>query len=114
MGNRNITIPVIRQDNFNPLGGVNWLASDIIPDISGSNGQVVTIHIALKPSSAPSIIFYRITNAEIQDFNIAFLNGLELASGAGLERQITLAAGDKLNFRSSVGVEVGLLRVDLV
>jgi len=114
MGNLNVTFPVVRKDNFTPGAVTDWLASDIIPDVSGGSGQVVTVHIALKTTSVPSVISYKITNAESQIFLIAFLNGVDLAAGAGLERQITLSAGDKLNFQATSAVEVAILRVDLV
>lgn len=118
MVNRNVTIPVataepklskIAKQEF--LGTLlpSFTAIPYEPDISSSLGQVVTVHIAIG-ALAESIIEYTLDGVKYH----SFLNGLTLKINSALERQITLRAGDKLNFRADLSVDLDYCFVDLV
>lgn len=111
MGNRNITIPIATATPGTKLAAAKFLDSDYVPDISAPYGQLVTVHIALSDASAPSIIRYSKDGGTTW---INFLNGDELTSGSGLERQILLRFGDTLNFSALAGIELAFCELDLV
>lgn len=111
MGNRNVTIPVATATPGTKGPSVKFLDTDYIPDITDVYGQLVTVHLALDPASANSVIRYSL-DAGATWTN--FLNGDELTGGSGLERPIILRFGSTLNFSALVSVELAFCFVDLV
>ena len=111
MGNRNVTLPIATAIPGAKLAAAKFLDSDYIPDISSPYGQLVTVHIALDATSAPSIIRYTKDGGTTW---VNFLNGEELTAGSGLERQILLRFGDSLNFSALGGVTLAFCELDLV
>ncbi len=111
MGNRNVTLPVATATPGAKSPAEKFLASDYIPDISSPYGQLVTVHIALTNSSAASVIRYS-KNGGTDWVN--FLNGDQLTTASGLERQILLRFGDLLNFSALDGITLAFCEVDLV
>jgi len=111
MGNRNVTIPVATATPGTKGPAAKFLDSDYIPDISNVYGQLVTVHLALDPASANSVIRYSLDGGTTWT---NFLNGDELTGGSGLERPIILRFGNTLNFSALAGVELAFCFVDLV
>ena len=111
MGNRNVTIPVAAATPGAKLAAEKFLVPDYTPDITDVYGQLVTVHLALDPTSADSIVRYSVDGGNTW---INFLNGDQLTGGSGLERPILLRFGDQLNFSAFVGVVLAFCRVDLV
>jgi len=111
MGNRNITIPIATAIPGGKTAAEKFLSSDYIPDISSPYGQLVTVHLALDSSSAPSIIRYSKDGGTTW---VNFLNGDQLTAGSGLERQILLRFGDSLNFSALAGITLAFCELDLV
>ena len=111
MGNRNVTIPAAIAIPGVFAGDAKFLASDYIPDITDVYGQLVTVHLALDPASANSVIRYSLDSGTTWT---NFLNGDELTGGSGLERPILLRFGDQLNFSAAVTITLAFCRVDLV
>lgn len=111
MANQNITIPLETATPGAKAEDEKFLDDDYEPDISKSVGQLVTVHLALTSLSVAGIIRY--TKDGGTTF-INFLNGDALTSGSGLERQITLRFGDKLNFSASEDIILAFCEVDLV
>lgn len=111
MGNRNVTIPVATATPGVKGPSVKFLDSDYIPDITDVYGQLVTVHLALDPASANSIIRYSLDSGTTWT---NFLNGDELTGGSGLERPILLRFGDQLNFSAAISITLAFCRVDLV
>ena len=111
MGNRNVTIPVATATPGTKGPSVKFLDSDYTPDITDVYGQLVTVHLALDPASADSIVRYSIDGGTTW---INFLNADLLTGGSGLERPIMLRFGDQLNFSALIGIELAFCRVDLV
>lgn len=109
MGNRNVTIPVATATPGARGIDVVFLAADYEPEISASLGQVVTVHIAIG-DTADSIIEYTVDGTKFH----SFLNSVPLKKDSAIERQITLRAGDKLNFRAKIAIELDYCLVDLV
>ena len=111
MGNRNVTLPVATATPGTKGASVKFLDSDYTPDITDVYGQLVTVHLALDPASADSIVRYSVNGGTTWT---NFLNGDNLTGGSGLERPILLRFGDQLNFSALVSVELAFCRVDLV
>ena len=109
MANRNVTIPVATAVPGARAIDADFLAADYIPDISASLGQVVTVHIAID-ATADSIIEYTLDGVKFH----SFLNGVALKASSAIERQITLRAGDALNFRAKTAIGLDYCFVDLV
>jgi len=111
VGNRNVTLPVATATPGAKAPAAKILDSDFVPDISSPYGQLVTAHIALTNSSAASVIRYSKDGGTNW---VNFLNGDQLTSGSGLERQILLRFGDLLNFSALDGITLAFCEVDLV
>jgi len=111
MGNRNVTIPIATAIPGVFAADAKFLVSDVIPDITNVYGQLVTVHIALDPVSAASVIRYTKDGGTTW---INFLNAEQLTSGSGLERQILLRFGDSLNFSALGEVTLAFCELDLV
>lgn len=111
MGNRNVTRPVATATPGTKGPSVKFLSSDYTPDITDVYGQEVTVHLALDPASANSVVRYSVNGGTTWT---NFLNGDELTGGSGLLRPILLRFGDTLNFSALVSIELAFCRVDLV
>lgn len=111
MGNGNVTLPVATAAPGTKTAAEKFLDSDYTPDITDVYGQLVTVHLALDPASANSVIRYTLDGGTTWT---NFLNGDELTSGSGLERPIILRFGNTLNFSALVEVELAFCFVDLV
>lgn len=109
MANRNVTIPIATGTPGNKTPGTNFLSADYEPDISSGLGQVVTVHLAIDVT-ATSIITYAVDGVNFH----SFLNGVALQASSAIEKQITLRAGDKLNFRCLTTLGLDYLYLDLV
>lgn len=111
MGNRNVTLPLGTATPGVKSAAEKFLAADYTPDITDVYGQLVTVHIALDAASAASIIRYTKDGGTTW---VNFLNGEQLTSGSGLERQILLRFGDTLNFSALDGITLAFCELDLV
>lgn len=111
MGNRNVTLPLATAIPGAKTAAEKFLPSDYTPDITDVYGQLVTVHIALTEASAASVIRYSKDGGTTW---VNFLNGDELTSGSGLERQILLRFGDTLNFSALTGITLAFCELDLV
>lgn len=111
MGNRNVTLPLGTATPGAKSSGEKFLPADYTPDITDVYGQLVTVHLALDPASAPSVIRYTKDGGTTW---VNFLNGDQLTTGSGLERQILLRFGDTLNFSALDGITLSFCELDLV
>lgn len=111
MGNRSVTLPLATATPGAKTASEKFLAADLVPDISETFGQLVTVHIALDPASSASVIRYSKDGGTTW---VNFLNGVQLTAGSGLERQILLRFGDTLNFSALDAVTLTFCEVDLI